>query len=121
MSDKPLVSKLRKAGKVKSSEETLFGYKKITLSNGVNVYFKSTELNKDEVLVRAFSRGGTSLYSDSEAITLSSVSGLMEIGGLGDFSSTELTKALAGKKVGTEPYVNITEEGINGYSTPKDI
>ena len=121
VSDKPLVSKLRKAGKVKSSEEALFGYKKITLSNGVNVYFKSTELNKDEVLVRAFSRGGTSLYSDSEAITLSSVSGLMEIGGLGDFSSTELTKALAGKKVGTEPYVNITEEGINGYSTPKDI
>ncbi len=121
VSDKPLISKLRKAGKVKKTEDSLFGYKKLTLSNGVQVYLKSTDLNKDEVLVHAFSQGGSSLYPDKDAITLTSINELIEVGGLGDFNSTELTKALAGKKVGTNPYIGKTEEGINGYSTPKDL
>lgn len=78
--DQPLVSKLRKAGKVKKSEDAEFGYKHYLLSNGVNVYFKSTDLNKDQVLVKAYSYGGKSLYPESDYVTLSVVEDLIEIG-----------------------------------------
>ena len=119
--DQPLVSKLRKAGKVKKSEDAEFGYKHYVLSNGANVYFKSTDLNKDQVLVKAYSYGGKSLYPESDYVTLSVVDDLIEIGGLGEFSATELSKALAGKKVSISPFVGSTEEGYNASSTPKDL
>lgn len=121
--DKPLVSKMRKAGKVKSSEESVFGYTKYTLSNGAVVYFKQTDLNKDEVLFSAFSKGGTSLYESKEKnkATLKALPDLLTIGGVGEFSSSELTKALSGKKVSLQPYVGNTEEGISGSTTPKDV
>ncbi len=119
--DQPLVSKLRKAGKVKKSEDAEFGYKHYVLSNGANVYFKSTDLNKDQVLVKAYSYGGKSLYPESDYVTLSVVEDLIEIGGLGEFSATELSKALAGKKVSISPFVGSTEEGYNASSTPKDL
>lgn len=54
-------------------------------------------------------------------MTLSVVEDLIEIGGLGEFSATELTKALAGKKVSISPFVGTTEEGYNASSTPKDL
>ena len=121
VSDKPLVSKLRKSGKVKKSVPAELGYTKYTLSNGATVYFKHTDFNKDEILVNAFSQGGLSLYSDSEIYTLQTVSDLIEVGGLGDFNPIELNKALTGKKVSATPYVGNYSEGIEGSSTPKDI
>ncbi len=119
--DQPLVSKIRKAGKVKKSEDAQLGYKHYLLSNGANVYFKQTDLNKDQVLVKAYSYGGKSLYPETDYVTLSVVEELIEIGGLGEFSSTELSKALAGKKVSISPFIGTTEEGYNASSTPKDL
>ena len=119
--DQPLVSKIRKAGKVKKTEDSEFGYKHYTLSNGVNVYFKSTDLNKDQVLVNAFSKGGLVLYPESDYITLSSVDDLIEIGGIGEFSATDLAKVLAGKNVSCSSSVSLYNESVSGRSTPKDI
>ena len=119
--DQPLVSKLRKAGKVKKTETSEFGYTHYLLSNGVNVYFKSTDLNKDQVIVKAFSKGGTTLYPESDYITLAALEDLIKIGGVGEFSATDLSKALAGKQVSVSPYVGRTQEGFNATSTPKDV
>lgn len=119
--DRPLIEKLPKAGKLKKTTSEEFGFTKYLLSNGVEVFFKQTDYNKDEVLFKAFSKGGTSLYPDEDLPTLRALNELIEIGGLGEFSSVELSKALAGKQVRLSPSVGSIEESISGSSTPKDL
>ncbi|MBR3485901.1 MAG: insulinase family protein, partial [Bacteroidales bacterium] len=107
-------------GKIVKSKADKFGYTMYKLSNGATVYVKPTDFNKDQIILRAYSQGGTSLYPESEALTLKNI-GLFTEGGVGNFSSTALTKALAGKQVGVNPYINLYEEGMRGNSTPKDF
>ena len=121
VSDEPLISKLPVPGKVKKTKDAKFGFKQLILSNGVNVYIKKTDLNQDEVILRAFSDGGLSLYPASEAVNLKTVSDLFTIGGVGSFSKTELNKALSGKKVSVSPWIDPFTEGVKANSTPKDI
>ena len=121
VSDEPLISKLPKAGKVKKSEPAPFGYTKLTLKNGAVVYFQQTDYNADEVIFRANSFGGRSLYGNEDIVTLSAVNELIDVAGLGNFSSTELTKALTGKKVSLGATVNEYQEALRGRSTPKDF
>ena len=68
VSDQPLIGKIRKPGKIKKVSEAPFGYTKMTLSNGATVYLKTTDFNKDEILLEAFSWGGTSLYPMSSTL-----------------------------------------------------
>ncbi len=121
VSDEPLISKLPKAGKVKKSEPAPFGYTKLTLKNGATVYFQQTDFNADEVIFRATSKGGKSLYGNEDIVTLSSIGELIDVAGLGNFSSTELSKALTGKKVSLSANVNEYMEALRGKSTPKDF
>lgn len=121
VSNEPLISEMPKAGKVKKDGKAAFGYEKYTLSNGATVYFRHTDFNKDEILMSAFSYGGSSQYPEQEAPVLKALSGLMTIGGVGNFNSTELTKALSGKNVGVSPFVNFYKEGLYANSTPKDL
>ena len=121
VSDEPLIAKLPKAGKVKKTEAAPFGYTKLTLKNGAVVYFQQTDFNADEVLLRATSKGGKSLYGNDDIVTLSSIGELIDVAGLGNFSSTELSKALTGKKVSLSAMVNEYQEALRGKSTPKDF
>ena len=121
VSDEPLISEMPKAGKVAGKENAVFGYEKYTLSNGATVYFKQTDFNKDEILMQAYSYGGTSLYGKEEAPVLKTAGSLMTIGGVGNFNKVELTKALSGKVVSVSPYLSFFKEGISASSTPKDI
>ena len=121
VSDEPLISELPKPGKVKSTEVAKFGYKALTLSNGVKVYLKKTPFNADQIIMRAYSQGGFSLYPESDALSIRAFSDFFNAGGVGNFSVTDLSKALAGKKVSVTPYVSYSSEGVRASSTPKDI
>jgi zinc protease len=120
VSNEPLLAQIPTGGRVVKSKADKFGYTMYQLSNGATVYVKPTDFNKDQIILRAYSQGGTSLYPESEALTLKNV-GLFTEGGVGNFNSTALTKALAGKQVGVTPYINLYEEGMRGNSTPKDF
>lgn len=120
-SNEPLIKKMPKAGKVTKTENGPFGYKKLTLSNGATVYLKTTDFKADEIQMTAFSQGGTSLYSDKDAINLKVTDDLYTIGGLGSFNLTDLNKVLAGKKVSVYPSINTYSEGLDGKTTPKDF
>ena len=120
VSNEPLMTVMPKPGKVKKVKDAPFGYKQYTLSNGATVYAKVTDFNKDEIILRAYSAGGTSLYPESEAVNLKNI-GIFTEGGVGNFNKTALTKALAGKQVGVNPYIQLLEEGLRGSSTPKDF
>ena len=120
VSNEPLLAEIPTGGKIVKTKADKFGYTMYQLSNGATVYVKPTDFNKDQIIMRAFSQGGTSLYPESEALNLKNI-GLFTEGGVGNFSTTALTKALAGKQAGVTPYINLYEEGLRGNTTPKDF
>lgn len=121
VSDEPLIAQEPTGGKVVKTKEAKYGYKQLTLSNGATVYLKTTDFKADQIMMRVFSKGGQALYDASESINLGQVSDVISNNGIGNFNSTDLQKALAGKKAGVSPFVSMYTEGMNGNSTPKDF
>ena len=120
--NEPLMTKMPKKGKIKkeSTNET-FGYKELELSNGARVILKKTDYKQDEIRMSAFQRGGQSLYTEKDWANLQLISTLNSITGLGNFSNSDLDKALAGKQASV--YLNIGEytDQLSGNSTVKDL
>ena len=120
--DEPLLTVLPKAGKIKKeTTNDKFGYKELTLSNGVKVVLKQTDLKKDQVLLTAEGFGGASLYGVEERANLSMFDDAVEASGLGNFSNTELIKALAGKIAGASLSMSAQRTVVSGSSTPNDV
>ena len=96
--DEPLITVLPKAGKiVKEVAGKKFDYKELKLSNGATVVLKQTDLKKDQVLLSGEGFGGSSLYGEKDFANIKMFDDVIEASGLGNFSHTELEKALAGK------------------------
>ncbi|HJX71598.1 MAG TPA: insulinase family protein [Bacteroidales bacterium] len=93
----------------------------LKLSNGAKVILKSTDFKNDEILFRAESPGGQSLYTDDDHQTAANASSIRNESGLGEYSKIELQKLLAGKTVGLSGRVGMYSEGLNGFASPKDL
>ena len=118
----PLMSTMPKKGKiVKESENTTFGYKELELSNGARVILKKTDFKQDEIRMAAFQRGGQSLYSEKDRANLEMISSLNSFTGLGNFSNSDLTKALAGKQANVSLNIGGYTDNLSGNSTVKDL
>lgn len=120
-SNEPLLAVLPKAGKVKKVKQGEYETTVWTLSNGAKVIFKPTEFKKDQIVMMAFSPGGTSLLPESDLINTKVIGDVISLGGVGAFSSTDLNKALAGKRVSVSPYIGGISEGIEASCAPKDL
>jgi zinc protease len=90
------------------------------LSNNSKVIFKHTDFKNNEVLFSAFSPGGTSLIEDSEYLSSTVASNLIQRSGLGDFDVVALEKILAGKRVSVSPYISTLYEGFSGSCVTED-
>ena len=121
VSDEPLMKEAPKAGKIVKTEEGPFGSTALTLSNGVRVVLKTTDFKADEIRMRAFSPGGTSVFGTKEALQLKMLNSVTGLGGLGNFSNVDLEKVLAGKKATIGATVSGLSEGLNGSCSPKDL
>jgi zinc protease len=121
--DEPLVDAATiKAGKiVKETENKVLGYKELTLSNGATVILKKTDFKDDEIQMQAFAKGGKSLYGAADYNNLKVFDEVIGYSGLGNFSSTELSKALAGKEVNADATLGNTRQYVTAHATPKDI
>ena len=130
--DEPLMSTLPKPGKItkevkndkfitETTDGTKSGYSELTLSNGVKVILKHTDLKKDQVILNGEGWGGSSLYGEKDFINIKMFNDVVEASGLGNFSHTELTKALAGKIAGASLSLGAYRANINGSSTPTDV
>ena len=93
----------------------------LELENGVQVYLKKTDFKNDQVLLSSMSPGGSSLYSDEDYFNVSNATRIVNEAGLANFSSTQLDKMMAGKKVGVSPYIGQFSEGLNGSASPDDV
>lgn len=119
--DENLIPVLPKKGRIVSEKPALHGMTELTLSNGVKVYFKKTDYQKDAVVMNFFGEGGSSLYPDKDVLNTKFISTAVKEGGVGRFSSTELNKVLSDKTVRINAGVGIETQSISGSSSLKDV
>ena len=120
--DGPIVPNMPKPGKIKKEADMHeFDAKVWTLSNGMKVIVKKTTFKEDEIRFSATSDGGISVLKQDDYLTLQELSDLIKLGGVGNFSATDLPKVLAGKKLRVNPYIDVYSEGMSGQCTPKDL
>ena len=92
-----------------------------TLANGVKVVLKPTDFKNDEIMMRAYSPGGTSLYSDEEYPSASNAARIINEGGISTFDLPQLQKKLAGKIANVSPGIGSMYEYMNGGCSPDDL
>jgi len=109
-------------GKVASEtfNETV-GATTLVLSNGLKIVLKPTDFKNDEILMRAYSLGGHSVYSDEDYQSAANSDGIVGASGLGDYTVADLQKLLAGNTANASPFIGALTEGMNGSSSPKDL
>lgn len=119
--DEPLVPTLPKKGKITKETAADFGYTCWTLSNGARVFFKKTDFNDAEVQFNASSFGGSSKVADKDIVSIHLFDNVFSNTGLGNFTSSELQKKLAGKQVSCNASLYQVRDVLSGSSTPKDL
>ena len=120
--NEPLIAELPTPGKIVSeTENTKLGFKELTLSNGATVILKKTDFKDDEIRYYAESKGGSSLYGPKDWANCKMFDLVVAASGLGNFSSNELEKALAGKNANVDLSLSTNYERLNGNSTKKDL
>ena len=120
--DEPLVSDIPEPGKIVSSErDEDMGATVWTLENGMKVILKNTDFKNDEILLTGTSAGGYSHFAVQDPINSRMMSAISTLGGVGNFSATDLPKVVAGKTATARPSVSLTTQDINGSSSIKDF
>jgi zinc protease len=122
VSDEPLVKNPPEPSQIENEEyikeiETYHW----ALKNGVQVVLKPTDFKNDEVLMRAFSPGGTSLYPDDEDIPAGTAASIVNDCGIAELNKVDLDKRLADKRVSVMPSIGDDMEYMNGNASPKDL
>ena len=120
--DEPLIAEMPEKGTIVSeSTDKTFGYKELKLSNGATVLLMPTDYKDDEVVLQAWAQGGKSLYGEKDFNSLKIFDEAIGLSGLGNFSNTELEKALAGKNVNADLSLTDSRQYVTAHSTPKDL
>ncbi len=120
--DEPLISTPPTPGNIVSEErDEELDATVWTLENGIKVVLKDTDFKSDEIIMTASSVGGYSQYAELDPLNSKIMSSVITLGGVGNFSSTDLPKVLAGKNVSATPTVSLTNQGFNGSSSIRDF
>jgi zinc protease len=122
VSTEPLIAKMPEPKPVidESSDKKL-DYTVYEFENGVRVVIKETNFKDDEILFKAKSKGGASLYEQKDDISLDIAASVAQESGLGNYDRTELDKFLSDKNVSLSPYIGETSEGLNGKTSVEDL
>jgi zinc protease len=117
-----LMNSLPEPGKI-VSEQKLADIDAIDLklSNGSRVILKPTKFKNDEILLSAFSKGGHSVYPESDHFTAINADGIVQESGVADFSPSDLRKLLAGKSIYVAPVINYETEAMNAQTKISDV
>ncbi len=118
----PLIDPMPTPGRIVAEKaDSVSGTVTWTLSNGARVILRPTGFQADELLFRAWSPGGASLVTPDAYLNASLAPTLLGLGGIGRFDVVSLQKRLAGKAVSVTPFIGMTQEGLTGGGSPKDL
>lgn len=120
--DEPLIATPPTPGKiVKEEQNEAMDAIVWTLQNGMKVILKNTDFKDDEIIMTGTSTGGYSQYALQDPINSRMMGTVMTLGGVGNFSATDLPKVLAGKTASAQPTISLTTQDFNGSSSIKDF
>jgi len=120
--DEPLVASPPTPGKITKEERDMAMDATVwTLQNGMKVILKNTDFKDDEIRMTATSAGGYSPYAVQDPVNSKMMNAVMRVGGVGNFSATDLPKVLAGKTASASPGISLTTQDFNGSSSIKDF
>jgi zinc protease len=92
-----------------------------TLSNGIKVTIKKTDFKNDQILMGARRFGGSNNYGVADKYNSNYATQVIAAMGIGNFSPTDLRKALTGKTASVNPVFSATTDGFSGSSSVKDF
>jgi zinc protease len=117
-----LLSAAPRSGKVVSNKKnTTLGTTELVLSNGVTVTLKATDFKNDQILLSATRYGGLSNYELKDKFSAENAAMMVGAMGYGEFSPTDMRKAMAGKSVSLNPSIAQYTSGFSGNSSKKDL
>lgn len=122
LSRQNLMKEKPRPGRVRTSRNySELGIVQWTLANGVRVYLKPTNFKNDEIVLRSFAWGGTSLADSQNYFSARYAAQVVAEAGVGDFDRTQLEKFLSGKIVEARPWIQNYDQGINASASPADL
>lgn len=112
-----------KGSKVKKTQEDAFGTTVWTLKNGIKVYLKHTDFNKQQVMFNLSTPGGRTLIETADLANFESniYSTIMGSSGVSVFSTNVLSKMLAGKSVSVHASIGNYTQSLSGSFAPQDM
>lgn len=117
-----LLPKMPKPGKiVATAKNAQLGTTTYTLSNGIKVTVKKTDYKNDQILLGAERFGGQGEYGVNDKYNVNFLTQVIGAMGIGEFSPTDLKKALTGKTASISPVFGGVTDGFRGNSTVKDF
>jgi zinc protease len=117
-----LMDKEPAPGKItKETKNEKLGTTDVTLSNGVTITLKPTTFKNDQILMDAWRWGGYHRFPLAEKDNAKHAAEIVSEMGVKDLSPTDVEKYLSGKTAEAHPYLNESEEGIEGSSSVKDF
>ena len=109
----------QKGSIVKEESFSDFGYTKLTLSNGAIVLLKHTDIDKSQVLFKAYGKGGWTLYGEDDDPNIVMFDHI-EFGNNG-LTSSQTEKLLAGKRVNLSHSISQRRFTFTGSANPVDL
>ncbi len=120
--DEPLVANMPKSGKVMNTKELNdLGSVEWVLDNGAKVIIKTTDFKENEILMNAYSKGGSSLYETKDLPSINMIADFIPAFGVGNFDAVNLEKKLTGKIVQYSPSLSELYESVTGSSSIADF
>lgn len=120
--DEPLVTSPPTPGKItKEEKDAALDATVWTLQNGMKVILKNTDFKDDEIRMTGSSVGGYSQYAIQDPVNSKLMNAVMKLGGVGNFSATDLPKVLAGKTASASPGISLITQNFNGSSSIRDF
>lgn len=120
--NEPFLANEPKGGKiVSSSKNEKFDYTEYVLSNGAKVIVKKNNYKNDEILVKAESNGGSSLYADKDMMNVQYAASIIDASGIGTYDHSQLMKFMKGKSFGLSPEIGELQDELSGSCSPKDF
>ncbi|HZG01297.1 MAG TPA: insulinase family protein, partial [Chitinophagales bacterium] len=122
MSSAPFFDKQPTVGTVTASRyKPAVGITEWKLSNGATVLVKPTEFNNDQILFKAVSLGGNSVFDDKDYYDATMAATLANRSGLGSYNNVALQKYLSDKTAKVSMSIGEFTEGLDGSATNKDL
>lgn len=115
-----LLSELPQKGSIVKEEiNTDLEYTKLTLSNGAIVLLKHTDIDKSQILFKAYGKGGWTLYGEKDDPNILMLDNIPF--GNNHLTTSQVEKLLAGKRVHLSRGISQRQFSFTGSANPVDL